>query len=178
MKEPWGYEGSPWLTSVAFFTYLRGCLRKAWNTNPVKINLIKEKRYKIKNPNPKGKVATVWGFTCELCNQEYPIKEGQVDHIVPAGTLRTKDDISGFVERLLFVRPEGLRLICKSCHSAVSHSEKTGMSFEEALIEKRVIAICKTKEQLQFIKNYGMIPASNATKRRAQVKEILRREYE
>ena len=91
-KVMWG-ENTPWKTSTAFFTYLRGCLRKAWVRHPVKLNLIKSKRKQIKNPNPRGKKPTVWGFTCELCNKEYVAKEGQVDHRVGAGQLNKTEDI-------------------------------------------------------------------------------------
>lgn len=173
MSDPWG-EGSPWKNSVAFFTYLRGCLRKAWSNNPIKHNLIKKKRYQIPNPNPKGKKATVFGFDCELCNNTYPISEGQVDHIKPAGSLRKTEDIQGFVERLLYVTEDDLRLICKGCNSSLSHADKMGISFEQALLEKKAIALQKEKKDVQYLKESGIIPATNQAKRRLQLIEVLK----
>lgn len=175
MKEPWGL-GTPWKNSVAFFTYLRGCLRKAWSTNPIKHNLIKKKRKQIKNPNPNGKKETVFGFTCEMCNTDHVIANGQVDHKVAAGSLRKTEDIQGFVERLLYVTEDDLRLICKGCNSALAYADKQGISYEEAVREKKLIEICKTKKDTQFLKDRGIQPASNATKRKQQVREVLQNE--
>ena len=39
------------------------------------------------------------------------MREGQVDHVVPAGSLQRKEDIQGFVERLLFITKDDLRLV-------------------------------------------------------------------
>ena len=175
MREPWGL-GTPWKNSVAFFTYLRGCLRKAWSTNPIKHNLIKKKRKQIKNPNINGKKETVFGFTCEMCNTDHVIANGQVDHIVAAGSLRKTEDIQGFVERLLYVTEDDLRLICKGCNSALAYADKNGMSYEQAVQEKKLIEICKTKKDVQFLKDRNIVPASNATKRKAQVRDVLQNE--
>ncbi len=175
MKEPWGL-GTPWKNSVAFFTYLRGCLRKAWSSSPIKHNLIKKKRKQIKNPNPNGKKETVFGFTCEMCNTDHIIANGQVDHKVAAGSLRKTEDIQGFVERLLYVTEDDLRLICKGCNSALAYADKNGMSYEEAVQEKKLIEICKTKKDVQFLKDHNIVPASNATKRKQQVREVLQSE--
>src|SRR5690606_30667964 len=91
-KLPWG-EGTPWPKQTNFMTYLRGCLRKAWSNNPIKLIVLNKKRIQIKNPNPKGKKEFVWGFVCEVCDKEYVISEGQIDHKQPAGSLREISDI-------------------------------------------------------------------------------------
>ena len=176
IKEPWGI-GTPWKNSVAFFTYLRGCLRKAWSSSPIKHNLIKKKRKQIKNPNPNGKKETVFGFTCEMCNTDHVIANGQVDHKVAAGSLRKTEDIQGFVERLLYVTEDDLRLICKGCNSALAYADKQGISYEEAVREKKLIEICKTKKDVQFLKDRNIVPASNATKRKQQVREVLQNDH-
>lgn len=172
-KVPWG-EGTPWKNSVAFYTYLRGCLRSAWSRNPIKHNLIKEKRKQIPNPNPKGKKETVWGFDCEMCGGTFVMSQCQVDHIIPVGSLQDKKDIQGFVERLLFITKEDLRLVCKSCNSALAYSDKQGITFEEALAIKKAIEICKSKKDRDWLLERGIEPASNAAKRRTQIeKELL-----
>lgn len=172
-KSPWLAYPEIWKNSVAWFTYLRGCLRKAWNTSPVKHNLIKKKRKQIKNPNPNGKKETVFGFTCEMCNTDHVIANGQVDHKVAAGSLRKTEDIQGFVERLLYVTEDDLRLICKGCNSALAYADKQGITYEQAITEKTIIAIFKEKKDVQFLKERGVTPASNATKRKQQIREIL-----
>ena len=174
-KTPWGV-GTPWKNSVAFFTYLRGCLRKSWSNNPIKHNLIKKKRKQIPNPNPKGKKNTVWGFDCETCGGEFVMSLCQVDHIVPAGSLQKTEDIQGFVERLLYVTEEDLRLVCKDCNSALALAEKQGISLERARAEKTAIRLQKEKQDVQWLKENGIIPASNSAKRRVQIVERLMKE--
>jgi hypothetical protein len=176
-KNPWGVD-SPWKNSVAFFTYLRGCLRKSWSNNPIKHNLIKKKRKQIPNPNPKGKKNTVWGFDCEICCGEFVMSLCQVDHIVPAGSLQKTEDIQGFVERLLYVTEEDLRLVCKDCNSALALAEKQGISLERARAEKTAIRLQKEKQDVQWLKENGIIPASNSAKRRIQIVERLMGEKE
>lgn len=178
MKQPWGYEGSPWKNSTAFFTYLRGCLRKCWSNNPIKHNLIKKKRKQIPNPNPKGKKPTVFGFDCEMCGGEFPMSLCQVDHKTPAGQLNKTEDIQGFVERLLYVTEEDLRLVCKDCNSALAYSDKHGVSFKDAQIEKLAIDLVKKKMDKAWLKAKGVTPQSSAEKRRIQIVELLQEEKE
>lgn len=166
-KTPWG-DGTPWKNSVAFFTYLRGCLRLAWKRHPTKLKVIKDRRKQIKNPNPRGNKDTVFGFTCEMCSKDYVLKDGQVDHKHPAGSLQVKEDIQGFVERLLWVHEDDLRLICKGCNSALSLADKQGISFEDAILEKKAIQWEKDNKgvakQRKLLLEYGI---ANADKLKA-----------
>jgi 5-methylcytosine-specific restriction endonuclease McrA len=173
-KIPWG-EGTPWKNSVAFYTYLRGCLRKAWSTNPIKITLLNSRRYQIPNPNPRGNRPTVWGFDCEMCGGTFPMREGQVDHVVPAGSLQRKEDIQGFVERLLFITKDDLRLVCKNCNSSLAYADKKGISFEDALAEKTAIKIVKEKKDRLWLEDRGVVPESTQVKRRKQIEDILKK---
>ena len=168
MKKIWGPE-SPWKTESAWWGYLRGCLRKAWSRNPIKLNLLKSKRRQIPNPNPKGKKDTVWGFDCEMCNGTFPMNQGEVDHIVGAGSLKAVEDIQGFVERLLFVTEDDLRLICKGCHRAVTYAEKSGMSFDDAVIEKEAIRLGNEGLDKEWLISHDVVPASTKAKRREQI---------
>ena len=176
-KEPWG-EGTPWANSTAFFTYLRGCLRKAWSHHPVKLNLIKKQRKQVPNVNPKGNKPTVWGFDCVLCDKTFPIKEGNVDHITPAGSLKKTEDIQGFVERLLYVTEDDLRLICKTCNSTLAYADKQGVSFQEASLQKLAIDLTKKGMDKAWLESKGIVPCGNATKRREQILTKLREEMD
>lgn len=173
MKLP--YEEFPhiWKNSTAWWNYFRGCLRKAWSTNPVKLEVLKAKRIQIPNPNPKGKKETVWGFKCEMCSGTFPISQGQVDHIVPAGKLSSVEDITGFVTRLLFVGYKDLRLVCKGCNNALAMSDKKGVSYEQAVAAKAAIEICKTKKDKQWLEERGIIPSKNVKQRRQQIEDYL-----
>lgn len=168
----WG-PGTPWKNETAWWTFLRGLFRRGWNHHPWKIEKIKADRKQIPNPNPKGNKSTVWGATCAMCHKDFVLKDIQVDHIEPAGSLKCEEDMLGFIKRLLFVTKDDLRLVCKDCNSALSLVDKRGISYEEAIAEKQAIAIMKSKKEKEWLLERGITPASNATKRRQQVKEAL-----
>lgn len=158
-KEPWG-EGTPWKNKSAFMSYVRGAIRRAWMRHPTKLNVIKNTRYKIPNPNPKGRAKTVFGFDCECCGNTFTVSEGHVDHKNPVGSLNDLEDVQGFIDRLLFVREEDLRLICRNCNYILAYQEKHNLTFEQAKVEKKVIAFAKESltKQLQTLKSLGVVP--------------------
>lgn len=183
-KEPkivWG-EGTPWKTQAEFYTYLRGCLRKAWVRHPNKIKRINALRFKAprldKNGAPMldkktGKPKMVWNCTCEMCGHKGGMKDFQVDHIIPAGALQGYDDILGFIQRLIFVNEEDLRILCKECNVTLAYADKNGVSFEEAKAIKQAIAICKSKKDKDWLTARGVEPGSTIAKRREQIEQIL-----
>ena len=72
-----------WKTESAYFSYLRGCIRLAWNKNPVKLKLLKKIKKQIPNPNygkPRNTKPIVFGGTCEICKDDFPMKFLEVDH--------------------------------------------------------------------------------------------------
>lgn len=172
MSNPWETNPEIFPSKSKWFSYLRGCLRKAWTTHPVKLNVLKEFRKQIPNPNPKGK-AMVWGGDCSMCGKTAVMKEMQVDHIIPAGSLAETGDIQGFVERLLYVSKDDLRLVCKECNSALSLSAKGGITYEEAKREKEVIKIIKSKKDKEWLEERNVVPATNQKLRRKQILDVL-----
>ena len=61
-------------------------------------------------------------YQCASCKQWFSEKEIAVDHIIEAGTLKSKADIGDFIERL-FCEIEGFQVLCnkrkdgeESCH--------------------------------------------------------------
>jgi 5-methylcytosine-specific restriction endonuclease McrA len=65
-----------------------------------------------------------WEFQCNHCEDWFPDKEIQIDHIVPVGTLRCGDDLKEFVERL--TPEEGFQVLCLECH-LIKTNEERGM---------------------------------------------------
>ncbi len=89
-KNPWENYPHVWKTESAFMSWVRGGIRKGlWNTNPVKLEFIKNNRKLIDNPNPKGKKAQVFGANCSLCHKDKPQKDIQVDHIEGGHSLKS-----------------------------------------------------------------------------------------
>ncbi len=175
-------SGDVWKTRSAFFVWLKGCLRKSWNRHPSKMKLLKKNRIKIPNTNPKSnkRFPFVAGQKCSICGGLFAEKDRQVDHILEATASLTKlSDIQPCVEKLFIVSQDDLRVVCKDCHSIVSLSQKLGISFEEAKVEKKVIAHLKpVKECLAFLKANGYTGdvVSNEQKRRKLLREIFKGE--
>ena len=66
---------------------------------------------------------TKWEYTCADCNEWFKTKEVEVDHIVPAGSLKDYSDLAGFCERL-FCEADNLRVLCKPCHKKRTDEER------------------------------------------------------
>lgn len=173
---------SIWKTRSAFFSWLKGCIRRSWNRHPAKVELLKKNRVKIPNENPRSskRFPFVSGQVCSVCKDTFPEKECQVDHVLEeTASLTQLSDIQLCVEKLLVVSESDLRIVCTSCHSIISLSQKLGISFEDAQIEQKVIALCKDlKKCLAFLEQRGYtgITVSNAEKRRNLVRQILAKE--
>ncbi|BDU12964.1 hypothetical protein [Escherichia phage phiWec187] len=183
-KEPkviWG-DGTPWKTQAAFYTYLRGCLRKAWVRHPNKIKKIQSVRFKADRLDKDGNVVLdkktgkpkqVWNCKCELCGYTGGMKDFQVDHINAAGTLTCYEDIPSFVLRLLYVTEDDLRVVCKQCNAILAYADKHDMTFREAKAEKEAIALCQSKKDKNWLTKRGISPESTVSKRRKQIVKIL-----
>lgn len=65
-------------------------------------------------------------YRCAKCGGDFPRKEVEIDHIVECGSLRSFDDLPGFVQRL-FVEKEGFAILCKeNCHHRKTHGKEEG----------------------------------------------------
>lgn len=183
-RDPWDHPEIPklpWRTQSSFYSWMRGVLRAGWSTNPLKLEYLKATRIRISNPNPNGRNAEVWGHECALCHKQFIQSEVEVDHKHGNNTLKCKEDIQSFVERLFLFDFCDLQTVCRPCHKAKSYGEKQGMGFEEAKIEKEVIKICKlpADEQTAWIilndpSYYGV--KLNAKQRRDEIRKILSKE--
>lgn len=99
------------MTEVQFFQWIRQVLRKAsiyWK--PIS-QVRKEAQVAYKGPNKRRK----YSYVCSSCNKEYPSTEINVHHVIECGSLKSFDDLPGFVERL-FCEKEFLSVLCKNCH--------------------------------------------------------------
>lgn len=174
MKEPWEQYPHVWASKSKYFTWLRGVLRRGWNKAPQKIEYIRSQRIRIPNPNPRGKQDTVWGAKCEHCEQEFPQNNIQVDHIIEAGALSDWDDVGGFVQRLLGVTDDGLRLLCKECHKIITHASRYNVTFEQARIKKILAKYLKlsASEQNKIIDGYDL-PSNNAAARKKSLQLLI-----
>lgn len=187
---PWLWPGSPWKTESQYWSWLRGSLRSIWSRKWIfKNNYLRDHTFPYpvsdKNGNPKyyktgkrkGERVTQKHFKCEITNEVFPVKEGQVDHISPSGSLTNGLEACIFLFRLL-TSPNNMRLISKDAHAIITYMEKNGLSWEEAVIDKKVIN--KLKQKVEFQKkeliSYGFseLEISNKEKRKQCYKKYLK----
>lgn len=97
------------MTEAMFFQSLRSALRRLtiyWKPKKAALDRVKK--------SVKGK-RHKWEYMCAKCGEYNQQKNVEVDHIIPAGTLRSFDDLGGFAKRL-FCEVDGFQVLCKDCH--------------------------------------------------------------
>lgn len=176
MMAPWEESPHIWKTQAAFMSWVRGGIRGGlWKKHPVKLEFLKENMILVPNTNPRSmkRFPMVKAARCALCKLITPQKDVEVDHLTGNHALRSMDDLRAFVEAMLFVTKEDLQLVCKPCHKVKSYAEKEGIGFELAFATKEAIALQKAKKDSTWLKDAGIMPASSAPKRRAQIIDKL-----
>ena len=63
-------------------------------------------------------------YQCAACEQWFMQKQVEVDHLVEAGSLKSYEDLPGFVERL-FTSPDKLQVLCKDCHKGKTYDSES-----------------------------------------------------
>lgn len=177
MSAPWIEHSGIWSTQAKFMAWVRGGIRAGlWKKHPVKLEFLKKHTVMIENTNPRSKkrFPLVKGARCVLCGELHGQADIEVDHKSGNHALRSMDDLRAFIEAMIMVNFDSLQLVCKGCHRIKTYAEKQGISFEDARAEKHAIQICKEKKDLQWLKDRGIIPARNATKRREQIVQHLK----
>ncbi len=106
-------------TDAMFWNFIRASLRQRsrwWKP-------ILECRKKSRRPYVGPLKRQKFEVQCNKCKNYFPDKQISVDHVIPLGELRCKEDLPGFVERL-FVEVDDLQCLCSTCHLSKTASEK------------------------------------------------------
>ena len=103
-------NGGTW-SEARYFGFIRSSLRSAFT------------KWGPKHAAKKLAKVAYNQYECCECEGIFPSKEVEVDHIIPAGSLKTYDDLPGFVERM-FVEADGFQVLCKSCHQLKTNAER------------------------------------------------------
>jgi 5-methylcytosine-specific restriction endonuclease McrA len=107
------------MTEAAFWSFIRSALRqKSRFWKPILQTKLAAKR-KYHGPNKRQK----FEYQCAICNEWFPEKKINVDHIIPAGSLSCAADLPGFVERL-FCEQDNLQVLCTHCHDIKSKEDR------------------------------------------------------
>ena len=168
---PWN-ESKAWRTKAEFFTWLRSGLRKSvWQFYPPKLEYKNEQCTKP----PEGYTGRAkTGAICALTGEWTGKSKLEVDHLVGNASLRDWEDVLPFILHLCCEK-SNMQLVDKEAHRIKSYAEKEGISFELALITKKVIAMEKAKTVLTYLEERDIIPAKNAKQRRQQcIEEMMK----
>lgn len=107
------------MTESAFWGFIRSALRQKsrwWKP-------ITECKAKARRPYSGPLKRQKYEYQCNSCKKWYPEKQINVDHICPAGSLNSAQDLPGFVERL-FCEVDNLQVLCTDCHDKKTQLEK------------------------------------------------------
>lgn len=63
-------------------------------------------------------------FLCAQCNKLHERKNVEVNHIEPAGSLKTYEDLPAFCEKLFVEDITKLEVLCKPCHLAITAEQR------------------------------------------------------
>ena len=98
----------------------------------------------------------------------------EVNHVKTVGTL-SWENIGEFAENLFHVKETDLEILCKPCHSIVTYSERSGMSMEDAAVEKKVIKFIQNSALIQKAKlrAVGIEPGKTIGIRRSQARAYI-----
>jgi hypothetical protein len=170
-KNPWEEAPHIWPTKSSFFTFLRGALRRAvWEKWPLKLEF-KNQVCEAPPEDYKGRAKS--GAYCALSGEWIGKSAGEIDHLMGHVSLKEWEDVLTFIQHLCASK-DNMQFVSKEAHKIKSYAERMGISYEEAVREKKLIEICKTKKDVQFLKDRGIQPGTNAAKRKQQVREVLK----
>lgn len=113
------YEAYPEWTQARFFGFLRSALRSASSRYPPKYECLNAASRPYVGPDKRRKKER----QCAICEGWFPTTQTEADHIVPAGSLKSWDDLVPFTQRL-FCGVEGFRCVCKPCHRKITAEQK------------------------------------------------------
>lgn len=112
-------RGNGRYTESGFFGFIRAGLRAKYSRWGPRYDVLADAKRPYKGPNARQKFC----YQCSQCKELFAQKEVEVDHIEECGSLRSFDDLPGFVKRL-FCEKEGLRVVCKPCHLKITAEAK------------------------------------------------------
>lgn len=120
------------MTESQYWAFIRSGLRQKWMRWRPRFDKMREgRRAATAEDQAKYGNRIKYTYHCELCNNYFPEKEMQVDHIVPCGACSDAESVGRFAIRL-FVETSGLQRVCKPCHKAKTAEDRLVIQQEKA----------------------------------------------
>ena len=172
---PWNDCPDLWKDEKAYCAWLRSQSRRIWARHPIK-NRYKaagtstiDAATKAKYPRAKKMVK------CEMCCDNFPASNIEVDHINPAGSFTSVVEWKDWLDRLLLLGFEDIRLLCKPCHLKVTLSERFHCSLENVWVYQKIAWFNKlnAKQKDVALDMEGLPNCANDKQRKAVFKQHL-----
>ncbi|AUR85617.1 hypothetical protein NVP1077O_39 [Vibrio phage 1.077.O._10N.261.45.A10] len=165
MTKPWEDAPDLWKDEKAYCQWLRSQSRRIWARHPIKNRykaastvpkeeLLPLKRVKFEAAYPRAKKAC----DCEMCGEFFPASQIEVDHIDEAGSFTTVEEWKVWLDRLLLLGFDGIRLLCKDCHLKVTLSQRFKCDIRDVWVYQRIAEFNKLKAapMRQAFKDVGL----------------------
>jgi hypothetical protein len=155
-----------------FFVWLRSGLRSLSRKHAPLYEALAAAKHPYKGSNPRQRFC----YKCACCGLMWSAKEVALDHREDAGSLKSWEDVQGFMQRL-FCGRDGIDVLCHICHDRKTYATRHNVSLEEAQLQKDIIAACKhkTEDVVLFINSYDTsLMTNNALQRKKSVETIMR----
>lgn len=167
-------DGSPQEKHVV--SVVRSAIRQAWMKSDVKLAYLYSKTI----PDMDDSTRTKWLVPCEICGKLFKLTDVQIDHKLGNHSFTKVTDFENYFNNILMVGFDGLQILCEDDHLSKTLSEKLGISFQEAVLEREVIQICKMKAAQidKWLGDRGVKVAKNPQARRDAVRQCLIEENE
>ena len=148
------------LTEKEVATNWRNAVRSAWGDSIFKRDFYTKRAVKIKNTNTRSmkRFPTVTKYECAICKGMFSVRETELDHLVDENKMTDLSHANDFMKAIFFTSPDKLQILCKDkkrkvkgknvvthfgCHSVKTYSQRYGVTFNEALLSKQIINLCK-----------------------------------
>lgn len=148
------------LTEKEVATNWRNAVRSAWGDSIFKRDFYTKRAVKIKNTNTRSmkRFPTVTKYECAICKEMFSVRETELDHLVDENKMTDLSHANDFMKAIFFTSPDKLQILCKDkkkkvkgknvvthfgCHSVKTYSQRYGVTFNEALLSKKIINLCK-----------------------------------
>ena len=183
MNKPWlTPEGKKiWKTEAQYWGWLRGAIRRIWADYPLRKEWKARKLRPITQEEKDSKKfhqSTKNLGQCHYCEEWFAGSKLECDHLESSDGCTNKVEAESFLWYCGNGVGDEWVLACKPCHKNKTHSERRGISMQDASYEKIAIDLEKKKLVSVWLKEKGVTPASNAKLRRQQIIDLLREEKE
>jgi len=165
------------LTEKALMGLIRSAVRKKWMSCNSKLAVLES----CKEPDYDVNSRSRFRIKCKMCEESFVSTDINIDHINQEASFTKLEDAFEWASSILNAGGlEDLQPLCVPCHYIKTHMDANDFTYEEAVLDKEAIKVQdkknpKTKgDDKAWLKKRGVVPESNATKRRKQIVDYLR----